>query len=237
MCALTFQLPAQSLPQVVDTCQWDIRKITLAGSKGCGMSRQDENSTEHRQMLNQEYYSPQFGARLLSSLPVFRGFPERELAEIYCLGELRVFQRGANVIVEREPSSGLFVILEGLTAVYKTLDGGETAKLNVLGPGKVFGEMGLVDGAPRSATVACETSVVCYFLDGAVWTNAMNADLKMRSQFFENCALILARHVRELDEEFVSAQRQLWKYVLRQKEPDESTDRSPAQPILIRKSS
>jgi CRP-like cAMP-binding protein len=62
---------------------------------------------------------------------------------------------GIELIKEGEPGDALFVILDGGATVQR--DGIE---VNQVGPGAYFGEMALLDGQPRSATVVAATDMI-----------------------------------------------------------------------------
>lgn len=165
--------------------------------------------------LPEEYQRPEFGAKLLSGISIFKNFSSEDLVKVYGLGELRVFNPGANIIIEGENTSGLFLVIEGMVGIYKqSAKVGLGNKLATLGQGKSFGEMSLIDKRPRSATVATDTRTVVYHLDGTVWDNAMQNDLRLRCQFFENCAMILSSRLRELDDEYILSQKQLWRIAI-----------------------
>lgn len=61
---------------------------------------------------------------------------------------------GLELIKEGEPGDALFVILDGRAIVQR--DG---AEVNQVGPGAYFGEMAILDGEPRSATVVAATDI------------------------------------------------------------------------------
>lgn len=59
----------------------------------------------------------------------------------------------------------LYIIINGEAEVYVEAASGEKRTLSVLSKGSFFGEMGMMTGAPRSATVIAKTDVECYRLD------------------------------------------------------------------------
>jgi len=61
---------------------------------------------------------------------------------------------GVELVREGEPGDALFVILEGEAVVQR-----DAVELNRVGPGAYFGELAILDGEPRSATVAAVTDV------------------------------------------------------------------------------
>lgn len=165
--------------------------------------------------LPDEYKRADFGVKLLEKISIFKNFPPDDLARVYNMGELRVFNPAANIIIEGETTAGLFIIIEGMVGIYKsTAKGGMGNRLSTMGAGKSFGEMSLIDKSPRSATVAADTQVITYYLDGTVWDESSAKDLKLRCAFYENCAIILSSRLREINDEFILSQKQLWRLAI-----------------------
>ncbi len=87
----------------------------------------------------------------LAKVPFFDGLTREALSiiakatteESHALGT-RIFQYG-------DPGDKLFIILEGKVRISREVSGMGEEALAVLGPGQVFGEMALLDEAPRSA--------------------------------------------------------------------------------------
>jgi small-conductance mechanosensitive channel/CRP-like cAMP-binding protein len=100
-------------------------------------------------------------AALLRSIELFRAFPEAERAEIEERMRERLFRPGATIVREGEPGDSVFVVAEGALDVSATRDGASRA-LDRMVPGDVFGEMSLLTGAPRSATVTAATEAVVF---------------------------------------------------------------------------
>jgi len=90
----------------------------------------------------------------LAKVPLFSGCSKRELALIARSAKEVVHRKGTVIAREGEPGVGLFVILDGRCEV--TVGGRRKA---VLGPGDFFGEIALLDGGPRTATVTAATDV------------------------------------------------------------------------------
>jgi CRP-like cAMP-binding protein len=76
---------------------------------------------------------------------------EPSAAEIYG----RDFPGGAVVFEEGDPGSRMYVIVSGAVRIEKRV-GSRTMTLALLGPGEAFGEMALLEGAPRSASAVVE---------------------------------------------------------------------------------
>ena len=86
-------------------------------------------------------------ANVLSRLPLFANVGKRQLRRVAGLAEVREFESGDVVIRKGEPADGFHLILGGRAKVVEPRRAGQ------LQTGNFFGEMGLLDGEPRSATV------------------------------------------------------------------------------------
>ena len=99
----------------------------------------------------------------LKKAPVLAALKEEHLEMMAKLATQRNFKEGEVIIKQGAPGSGLFVILSGtVTVTSKPRSGLHSSPLNNLGKGEFFGELSLLDGHPRSATVtaASETEVI-----------------------------------------------------------------------------
>jgi len=93
-------------------------------------------------------------ASSLSKVPLFAGCSRRDLYTIARVVREVPHGAGTTIAREGEPGVGLFVILDGVAEV--SIGGRKKA---TLGPGDFFGEIALLDGGPRTATVTAKTDV------------------------------------------------------------------------------
>ena len=91
--------------------------------------------------------------KVLGRIPLFADLDEAEVRTIAGLVATRRFKTKETVVRQQDPGGELFVILEGHTKVVTSDADGRDTALDIMGPGEVFGEVTLLDGAPRSATV------------------------------------------------------------------------------------
>jgi CRP-like cAMP-binding protein len=105
---------------------------------------------EHRRgvMGFWDHASPADWAEVLATFPLFEGVPERRLRALVRHATFAEYGAGDIVIEQGAPGDSLYVILSGSARAR----GRPAAR--TLGVGDYFGEMGLLDRAPRSATVA-----------------------------------------------------------------------------------
>jgi CRP/FNR family transcriptional regulator, cyclic AMP receptor protein len=88
---------------------------------------------------------------LLRRIPLFSGFDRKRIERLGMLAEEVDVPAGKVLMRQGEIGSDMMVIVRGSVAVER--DG---SRLNTLGPGDFFGEIALVDGGPRTATVTVE---------------------------------------------------------------------------------
>ncbi len=62
---------------------------------------------------------------------------------------------GTDLVVEGEPGDALFIIIEGTASVHRS----DTTEVIEVGPGSYFGELAILDGGTRSATVRADSNV------------------------------------------------------------------------------
>ena len=90
---------------------------------------------------------------VLKAVPMFATFSQDQLRDLSAMVQRRSAPRGSEVVHEGDPADSLYVVVSGrLKVMMGEADGKETI-LSIIGPGEFFGEMGLIDDNPRSATV------------------------------------------------------------------------------------
>ena len=97
--------------------------------------------------------STMVSASVLKSVPMFGSFPEEQLRALATLVVRRNVARGAVVMAEGDAIDSLYIVVSGRLKVMMGEADGKEVILGILGPGEVFGEMGLIDDGPRSASV------------------------------------------------------------------------------------
>ncbi|AUX33455.1 MULTISPECIES: cyclic nucleotide-binding domain-containing protein [Sorangium] len=87
----------------------------------------------------------------LSKVPLFKGLTPAALELISRVASEETHALGTKIFEHGDPGDKLYILLEGKVRISREIAGIGEEALAVLGPGAVFGEMALLDEAPRSA--------------------------------------------------------------------------------------
>lgn len=97
---------------------------------------------------------------IVGKIPIFRYMTYPEITKILSIAQVRNFKKGQTMVREGDPSDEMFIIASGNAEVLKA-----GVKVAIRAKGEVFGEMGIFDNAPRSATVQAGDDVVSITLN------------------------------------------------------------------------
>src|SRR5258706_15335491 len=137
---------------------------------------------------------------LLRNVPLFSTLPEHQLALLTGVVSRKSFPRGTSVIAAGDITESLYVVISGRLKVMMSDDEGREVILAILGPNEFFGEVGLIDDHPRSASVVA--------LEACELLNLSKRDFKRcLSENFEMTMTVmrgLAKRLREADQKIGS---------------------------------
>jgi CRP/FNR family cyclic AMP-dependent transcriptional regulator len=132
---------------------------------------------------------------VLKAVPIFAMLPEEQLRMLTMVVTRKSAPRSTTIMAGGDPTDSLYIVLSGRLKVMMSDAEGKEVILSILGPGEFFGEMGLIDDEPRSATVV--TIEPCELLSIA------KRDFKksLSENFDMNMAVMrgLVRRLREAD--------------------------------------
>jgi CRP/FNR family cyclic AMP-dependent transcriptional regulator len=94
---------------------------------------------------------------LLKRVPMFKGLDDTDLQAIADHTTTHTYPRNTILMHEGEPPDAMYVVMEGRVKIYVSDTDGKELVLDSLSPGEFFGELALIDGSPRSATVVTTT--------------------------------------------------------------------------------
>jgi CRP/FNR family transcriptional regulator, cyclic AMP receptor protein len=128
---------------------------------------------------------------LLRSIPLFAGIDDKHLKRIADSFSDRSFSAGQELVVEGSGGVGFFVIETGGARV--TVEGEPRREL---GPGDYFGEVALIDGGSRTATVTATTDGKMYGMTSWQFRPLVEDNASIAWPLLE----AMARRTRELDQ-------------------------------------
>ena len=135
---------------------------------------------------------------VLARSSVFSGLDGRQLDALASLAVRVRYQPRQVVLRKGDPAIQIYVILSGRLKAITAGGEGKQAALSIMGPGEVFGEVALLDGEPRSATISalepCELLII--------QRNDFFHFLERNPSAAIELLKVLARRLRRLSERF-----------------------------------
>jgi CRP-like cAMP-binding protein len=107
----------------------------------------------------------------LAQVPLFNGLSRRHLRRIAKLARIRRFAAGSALIRAGDSGRSFYVLLDGTARVVRP-----SGRSRRLGAGDYFGEMALLDGAPRSADIVAEGEVLTLTIDRPRFAKLLRAE-------------------------------------------------------------
>lgn len=90
---------------------------------------------------------------LIENVPIFEGLKREDLEKIAAKANRQHFPKDSILVYEGQQPDSLYIIVSGKCKVYVSDEEGRELTLNNMTPGDFFGELAIIDGSPRSATV------------------------------------------------------------------------------------
>ena len=131
----------------------------------------------------------------LQKVELFNALTDEERHSLAKRLRVAPFARGEVMTRQGAEAHWLYVMTRGDAEVRVSVDGSVGERIATLHAGDFFGEMGMMTGEPRAATVTALSNVECYRLDKA----ALNDILQRRPEIAEDISKVLARRRVELD--------------------------------------
>lgn len=135
-------------------------------------------------------------AELLARVPLLADLEPGELERIAQVAIPRSFPKGARVFHEGDTSDACYVVREGEVRVTREHSDGRAIALATLGPGELVGELAMLDGGVRSASVEALTDVELL----AVSAGDMRGLLERNAEITTKLVVKLAQRLRETNE-------------------------------------
>jgi CRP/FNR family cyclic AMP-dependent transcriptional regulator len=133
---------------------------------------------------------------MLRNIPLFAALTDTDLELLEQHANTRTFPRNAILINEGDETDSLYVILSGKVRVFMSNPDGKEIILNEQGPGEHFGELALIDDAPRSASVMALEKTRVSVISRQDFRNVLNCNPDIAFSLIKD----LSRRVRILSD-------------------------------------
>jgi CRP-like cAMP-binding protein len=146
---------------------------------------------------------------VLKEAPVFKELSNREIQNIARIAYQRHYSAGEVIIHEGQNAAGMYIVVDGQAEVTKALEDGKILHLTTLEDSELFGDVGLLDSSPRTATVrATRDSYILGFFRPEL-LELMNSNPRLASKIIFKLGQILTARFRFIHNEFEKAQAEI----------------------------
>ncbi len=155
-------------------------------------------------LASEEASEAQSRMEALRKIPLFRHLTYKEQTAVLSVATTRSFAAGREIVTEGEPGDELFVVIRGRVAIEN--NGVEIAELRA---GGHFGEMGLIDNAPRSATVRATEPTRVMVIARSDLMNLMRRESILAVKLLWSFVQVLSDRLRLTNSELSEARQEL----------------------------
>ncbi len=134
----------------------------------------------------------------VSKTPLGQGLSREELSALLHYLDIRTYQEGDCVVEEGDGGDAWYLVLQGALSVTKRMENAPPHTLAELDPGECFGEMALLDGAPRLASVHALEECKLARLDAGDFRRLLRENHPAAVKVLWATAAVLCRRQREL---------------------------------------
>jgi len=136
--------------------------------------------------------------QLLDTAGLIVGMNAEEAEILSSIAEERAYSKGNVILMEDSKSRDLFIICHGRVSIRLSLptESGKEEVIYTMRDGQIFGELALVDGSPRSATVKAEEDVVTCIYDYDKLMELLDVHPRIGYLLMRNLASIISQRVR-----------------------------------------
>jgi CRP-like cAMP-binding protein len=132
----------------------------------------------------------------LAGTELMSGLSEPELASFAAIAREVKLEPGQQVYEIGSAGDSLYVIVKGEFIVRVRDDNGDEVDVATLKPGSYFGEMEIVGGMSRTASVVCDGEGRCYRFEAAELLALLKRDTALAAEFYSRVARELVRRLR-----------------------------------------
>ena len=140
------------------------------------------------------------GLEQLRSVPIFSALDDAHLVQVAALTEELRFDKGQTIFAEGDSGDKLFIIIEGRVRLSKLIPNIGEEALSIAGQGDHFGEMALIDAAPRSAHAIAHTDVLLAAIERQAFEQLLFVNRDLAHDVLWSFVRAMSRRLRETND-------------------------------------
>ncbi len=149
-------------------------------------------ATANQAIANGKSRDARLWANVLADVPLFSGMSKRHIRHVAGLAREARYQPGSAIVVQGAPGNDFFIVIDGEASVLR----GSTLPRIPVGPGAYFGEMSLIDDAPRSATAMCHERCRLFVVNRKDLEDLLFIDRDLAYELLWNWVRTLSKRLR-----------------------------------------
>jgi CRP-like cAMP-binding protein len=139
----------------------------------------------------------QQAATLLAKAPLFADLEQAELIGLGELAHRRAYRKGEYIFHQGDAGDALYVLMDGRVKVVFTSEEGEEMILATLQPPDVFGELALIDGGPRSASIQTLEPTTALTLTRATLLDLVSREPRVNEVLLRSLGTLVRRMITQ----------------------------------------
>ncbi|OPY86416.1 MAG: DNA-binding transcriptional activator YeiL [Smithella sp. PtaU1.Bin162] len=142
----------------------------------------------------------------LKELPVLHSFGTKDMNKLLTFSNVKKYFAGETIIEEGSYDNWIYFLVDGHVRIVKNGEEIDTLRRT----GDIFGEMCVIDGSPRSASIEAIDDVTCLATDVSFMDSLYSEDkVAFCAVFYQMIAEVLACRLRETSTELVKIKEEL----------------------------
>src|SRR5438132_11907298 len=122
---------------------------------------------------------------VLRKHPIFCDLEPEALDQLCRYAKHITLKRGASIFCKGDPGNSMFAVISGTVKISVSSPDGRNAILNLIGPGEIFGDIAVLDGAPRSADATANTNCEFFVIDRREFLPFVRSQPALSMKFIE----------------------------------------------------
>ena len=166
---------------------------------------------------------------VLSKVPAFANLATRELKEVAAIVHKREYRTGEPVFYQGDPGLGMYIVQDGEVSITILGKDGNERELAVFSDGDFFGELALLDEAPRSANAVCKTDCTLIGFFRPDLFELIEKKNTLGIKIVLKLAEIVGQRLRQTDKELSKVKSQLERLQAREERDSNGSEKSPTK--------